>query len=131
MRAELGGRAPAIEVRGAAKALGAPGRLRQIVLNLLRNAAEAAGPAGAVAVEVAAVGEGAEPPGAENGPGIPPEVRARLYEPFFTNKPHGDRLGLGLSRTPATSLGGELVLDGAATSGARFTVRVPLAAARP
>ncbi len=131
VRAELGGRAPAIEVRGAAEALGAPGRLRQIVLNLLRNAADAAGPAGAVAVEVAAVAARAELTVADSGPGIPPEVRARLYEPFFTTKPHGTGLGLALSRALATSLGGELVLDGAATGGARFTVRVPLAAARP
>jgi len=85
---------------------GFPGELRQVFTNLIANAAEAAGPGGTVTVRVTPRPAGLDPsgrklePGAlveviDNGPGIPPEVREHLFQPFFTTK--GERgTGLGL-----------------------------------
>lgn len=100
------------------------GRLRQIVGNLLLNAAQA----GARRVEVTGrVGEGvARLRVQDDGAGIAPDVRARLFEPFATSKPDGTGLGLAISRRIAERHGGTLELDGAGASTA-FELRLPLA----
>jgi PAS domain S-box-containing protein len=85
---------------------GFPAELRQVFTNLITNAAEAAGEGGAVNVRIIPKKAGADPTGhpteagaiveiADNGPGIPPEIRDHLFQPFFTTK--GERgTGLGL-----------------------------------
>jgi PAS domain S-box-containing protein len=85
---------------------GFPAELRQVFTNLITNAAEAAGQGGAVLVRIIPQRAGLNPSGQkleagaiveviDNGPGIPPEVRDRLFQPFFTTK--GERgTGLGL-----------------------------------
>ena len=63
----------------------------------------------------------------DNGPGVSPQVRPRLFEPFVTGKPSGVGIGLALSRNIARAHGGELALqDGAA--GATFVLTMPLSA---
>src|SRR5215831_20406907 len=60
----------------------------------------------------------------DNGPGIPPEIRSRLFEPFVTaNKEHGLGLGLMLSRQTVRELGGDLWLEPA--PGALFIISLP------
>ena len=63
----------------------------------------------------------------DNGPGIPPEVQARLFTPFFTTKGPGRGMGLGLTiaRRVVQSLGGTLHVTSAPGAGAEFVVRVP------
>jgi PAS domain S-box-containing protein len=63
----------------------------------------------------------------DTGPGVAPEVRARLFETFFTTKPEGLGTGLGLSvsRSVAREHGGELVLE-STTQGASFRLSLPL-----
>jgi PAS domain S-box-containing protein len=84
---------------------GFPAELRQVFTNLITNAAEAAGQGGAVAVRITpqtadaasspALEDGAIVEITDNGPGIPPQDRDRLFQPFFTTK--GERgTGLGL-----------------------------------
>ena len=84
---------------------GFPAELRQVFTNLITNAAEAAGQGGAVTVRITpqtadaasspALEDGAIVEITDNGPGIPPEYRDRLFQPFFTTK--GERgTGLGL-----------------------------------
>lgn len=66
---------------------------------------------------------------ADTGPGLSPEVQASLFTPFFTTKPSGSGLGLGLviSRGIAQDYGGDLVAASRAEGGAVFTLRLPAA----
>lgn len=105
-----------------------PQLLHEALLNLLRNAIEAVSgdPAGEVRLEAAAEpGKGAVIRLSDNGPGIPPEVRARLFEPFVTTKASGAGLGLPISRKLVRSLGGELELQPGNPRGTVAIVRFP------
>ncbi|TGE27935.1 tetratricopeptide repeat-containing sensor histidine kinase [Hymenobacter metallicola] len=65
----------------------------------------------------------------DNGPGMSPEVRARLFQPFFTTKPVGEGTGLGLSLSHdivSTGHGGTLTVESTEEAGTEFTIRVPL-----
>lgn len=135
-----------VEVRdGPAVQLPADGdQLDQLLLNLLRNAAEAS-LAGGTPVQVAwSVEEEAPPPGSalapapartrwlevrvsDAGPGLPPS--ANLFVPFFTTKPGGSGIGLVLSRQIAEAHGGALSLrDREGARGCEAVLRLPLAA---
>jgi signal transduction histidine kinase len=116
----------AVTVGGAARAPGHPDKLRQVLVNLVRNAAEAAGSGGQVEVRVAERDGRAEVEVLDSGPGIPAERRDRLFEPFFTTKPRGTGLGLAVSRAIARAHGGDLDAGAAAQGGARFALRLPL-----
>jgi C4-dicarboxylate-specific signal transduction histidine kinase len=67
----------------------------------------------------------------DNGTGIPPEVRAKLFQPFFTTKPTGEGTGLGLSISYGIidSLGGRIGYRNAAAGGAIFYFELPAASA--
>jgi signal transduction histidine kinase len=116
----------AVTVDGAARAPGHPDKLRQVLVNLVRNAAEAAGAGGRVEVRLAERGGAAEVAVEDSGPGIPPERRDRLFEPFFTTKARGTGLGLAVSRAIARAHGGDLAAADPAEGGARFALRLPL-----
>jgi signal transduction histidine kinase len=120
----------AVEVQGAAHAPAYSEKLRQVLVNLVRNAAEAAGAGGRVGVTVAEEDGAVKVIVGDSGPGIPAERRARLFEPFFTTKPRGTGLGLAVSRAIARAHGGELVAEPAGSGGATFVLRLPTTAAR-
>ena len=103
-------------------------QLEQALLNLLRNAMEAAHdtPQAQVLLSTRQDGREAELSVQDNGPGVPPEAAPRLFDAFFTTKAEGMGIGLALSRSIAEAYGGSLVLDAACGSGARFVLRVPL-----
>ncbi len=82
-----------------------PSAVRQVLDNLLRNAIEASPPDGRV--EIALASDRVEV--RDRGAGIPPEVRARLYEPFVTGRRDGTGLGLAICQRVVTALGGALV----------------------
>jgi two-component system C4-dicarboxylate transport sensor histidine kinase DctB len=100
-------------------------RLEQVVLNLLQNAIEAlegvADPVVSLGVEVK--GKQVTIRVTDNGPGVSPAVRQRLFTPFTTDKPDGLGLGLVISRDIVAAFGGELSLEPSAT-GARFAIRL-------
>jgi len=108
--------------------------LRQVLLNVLRNAVEIlqARGAGAAPGKID-VTLGRDEPGkrvtiriADNGPGVPPSLRAQLFEPFVSGKEEGTGLGLAISRRLLESVGGELTLeDESPLGGAAFKVTVP------
>lgn len=103
-----------------------PRRLRQALLNLLKNAQEAAGKGGTVRCSArATVAGGVRVVVEDSGPGIPDDVRERLFEPFFTTKEKGTGLGLTLSREIVTEHGGELSLETSSLGGAAFVVALP------
>jgi signal transduction histidine kinase len=111
---------------------GDPGRLGQVVLNLIQNAIHALSVGergGTVRVSVAAVPAGVELRVEDDGPGIPDHVLPRIFEPFFTTKRNGEGTGLGLAVTGeiVTRHGGtiDVETDG---GGARFRVTLPAAA---
>lgn len=103
--------------------------LEQIFGNLLRNAMEAVGSKGGrirVTTAAAAAGGGAEAIIEDDGPGIPSELRARLFSPFVTGRASGTGLGLYICRSLAEEAAGVLeLLEGG--PGARFRLRLPLA----
>ena len=73
-----------------------PGELNQVWTNLIDNAADALPPGGKLFISGAVVGERVEVEIRDNGPGIPPEIRERIFDLFFTTKPVGEGTGLGL-----------------------------------
>jgi two-component system, NtrC family, sensor kinase len=116
----------AVEVSGDARIEGHPQKLRQVMLNLIKNGAEAAGPGGKVHVGLSQASPGgAEIEVSDTGPGLPAEASHRLFEPFFTTKPAGTGLGLAVSLGIVQAHGGSLEADSPAAGGARFTIRLP------
>jgi signal transduction histidine kinase len=114
-----------LAVHGGATTLGHPLKLRQVLLNLVRNAVEAAGPGGRVDVQLASSGGVATVSVADTGPGIEPRTQDRLFEPFFTTKPHGTGLGLAVSQAIARAHNGTIEASAAPGGGALFTLRLP------
>jgi two-component system sensor histidine kinase PilS (NtrC family) len=109
-----------------------PGQMKQVVWNLLRNAAEAAGDrsAGTAGRVRAACGEDAAAAWLvveDDGPGIPPADRTRVFLPFFTTKRAGTGLGLATVHRIVDQHGGSIGVESAAGGGARFVVRIPRA----
>jgi two-component system C4-dicarboxylate transport sensor histidine kinase DctB len=106
-----------------------PNRLEQILINLVGNAADAmqGSPRRALRLAGRDTGEVIELTVTDSGPGLGEDVRARLFEPFFSTKAEGGGLGLGLaiSRDIAREAGGELEADNAPGGGACFTLRLP------
>jgi signal transduction histidine kinase len=115
------------DVGGSGKALGDAPRLKQVVVNLVRNAAEAAGPGGRVQIHVTTTPRNVEVAVSDSGPGVPESARARLFEPFFTTKPTGTGLGLAVSRAIVVAHGGDIAVREAEQGGALFAVTLPRA----
>jgi len=66
---------------------------------------------------------------ADDGPGIPAELRARVFEPFFTTRREGTGLGLAIARRLVTDVGGRIGLDSEEGRGTRVHVILPAAVA--
>lgn len=103
------------------------GQLRQVFLNLFRNAREAMTTGGALRVAVTVEGGEAIVRIEDTGPGLPPAVRERLFEPFFSTKDRGTGIGLSLSRQIVEAHGGRIGIDESVQQGTAFVMRFPLA----
>ncbi|MCC6746162.1 MAG: HAMP domain-containing histidine kinase [Deltaproteobacteria bacterium] len=108
---------------------GDPTQLAQALLNLLLNAAYVTETGGALWIRAYASGARAAIAVVDRGPGIPPELRAAVENPFFTTKPEGQGTGLGLSvtRTIVDAHGGDLTFDFPPEGGTVATIWLPLA----
>lgn len=96
--------------------------LRRAFANLLRNAAEAMGGSGPIEVSVTQDGDGLLVAIADHGPGIPEELRQRVFEPYFTTKQDGTGLGLALVRQTVEAHNGTITLSETPGGGATFSV---------
>ena len=116
------GSPPRVEVIGDAAAL------NQVFLNLLKNAAQAIEGGKGSKIQVAVAWEGAEAVVRirDEGVGMSPQTRARLFEPFFSTKPAGVGTGLGLSmcRRIVSQHGGHIEVESEEGAGTCVTVRL-------
>jgi len=104
-------------------------QLRQVFVNLLTNAVDAAGEGGEVRITAAPAGTSVEIVVSDSGPGIDPAVRARLFEPLVTTKPRGIGLGLSLCKRIVERNGGSIGVVAGPLPGAAFQVALPIAEA--
>jgi two-component system sensor kinase FixL len=100
-------------------------QVQQVILNLMRNAIEAMQEAGGerkeLRISTAAIDqEMVEVTVTDTGPGIAPDIMARLFQPFVTSKRHGMGVGLSISRTIIEAHGGALTAESAAGEGTVF-----------
>ena len=110
-------------------------KLKQVFINLILNALDAAGKEGEIKIRV----EKGFHPGflavhvEDNGPGIPPHILPYIFDPFFTTKPPGKRTGLGLSVSQGivTQHGGRIDVTNQEGKYTRFTVLIPSTDASP
>lgn len=104
-------------------------QLRQVMLNLMLNAGQAmeSSPVKRITVSTVRVEGGVEIRITDTGPGIPDEVKAKLFKPFFTTKRRGKGTGLGLSvsRSIVEAHRGSLKVESVAGEGATFVMRFP------
>ncbi len=103
-----------------------PVLLQQIVVNLVLNAGEATGGTGHIQVHAKPDGGAFVIEVHDDGPGIPLERRASLFDAMETTKPEGNGLGLFSVKRCAALLGGEARVDGSPLGGAAFKVTLPL-----
>jgi signal transduction histidine kinase len=106
------------------------GRLRQVVLNLMLNAAQVSEADGSIEVSGAPAGNGGyEILVSDQGPGVSPEDRSKIFEPFFSKRPGGSGLGLAVCQGILRAHGGSIVAEDREGGGTTFRVMVPGAAA--
>jgi len=115
-----------IAIRGDRPTIPAdPEQLQTVFLNLLLNAAQAAGGTGQVEVDVTCSAEDCRVAIRDNGPGIPAEARERLFEPFFTTKHRGTGLGLPTALRVVERHKGSIDVDSPPEGGTVVTVTLP------
>jgi signal transduction histidine kinase len=100
--------------------------LRQAFLNLCVNAVQAMQPSGGrLSVYLRRDGRGVLVDFADTGPGMDAEVRAHVFEPFYTTKANGTGLGLAIVRQAAEAHGGSVEVESRPGAGATFRIRLP------
>lgn len=109
--------------------LGDASQLRQIIHNLLRNAEDAQGdnPAPSIQISTRQSDRMAELSVVDNGPGFPPEIMSRIFEPYVTTKSSGTGLGLPIVKKIVDEHHGFIQINNRQPSGAEVSIRLPLA----
>jgi signal transduction histidine kinase len=126
-----------------------PDQLRAVLVDLVVNALEAMADGRGSRLAVSVRGRDADPEStrvrigadgtaraparelvfevADDGPGVPPELREKVFYPFFTTKQRGSGVGLAMAQKVAVAHGGSLELDAGASRGCALVVRLPAA----
>jgi signal transduction histidine kinase len=100
-------------------------QLQLAVQNVLMNASQAMNGAGAIHVAIARDGGTWRISVADTGPGMPPEVKAKVFEPFFTTRSRGTGLGLPIARRVVEAHGGSIDVDTPASGGTVVSMSLP------
>jgi PAS domain S-box-containing protein len=103
-------------------------KLKQVLINLVKNATDAMPQGGHLWISSRRINGRLEIRIKDSGPGIPPEMRADLFKPFFTTKPKGTGLGLTISRRIIEDHHGELRLESERGEGTEAVIVLPAAA---
>ena len=106
-----------------------PNHFQQVLTNIIANACQAMAPGGKLTISARAEGPWGVLEIADTGPGVPRELREKIFESFFTTKPAGKGTGLGLSicKGIMEKHGGSIEVDDAKGGGALFRLKLKLA----
>jgi two-component system sensor kinase FixL len=119
-----------IEVVGTAPAVSAdPDMMRVVFQNLLINSAHAMQGKGRIRVAVEPADATCQIAFVDAGPGIPPDVRDKIFTPFFTTKTRGSGLGLPTVKRLIEAHNGQIAIDCPPTGGTTVVIRLPLGTA--
>jgi PAS domain S-box-containing protein len=103
-----------------------PKLLKSVLLNLLLNAAHAVQNAGTVRTSIAATDGACVLAVADNGPGIPADIRDRIFVPFFTTKSRGTGLGLPTAKRLIEAHGGRITVECPPAGGTVVSIELPI-----
>src|SRR6185312_14467202 len=116
-----------VEISGSAPPIAAdPEMLKIVFQNLLINGAHAMQGRGRLRVDVNTIDSSCQIAISDSGPGIPADVREKIFTPFFTTKSRGTGLGLPTAKRFIDAHNGQIVIDCPASGGTRVLVRLPL-----
>jgi signal transduction histidine kinase len=104
-----------------------PDDLRGVIVNLALNARDFTPKGGRLTVRVLSRKSHVRMLFEDTGPGVPPALRKRIFEPFVTTRPEGTGLGLAFVDRVVTEIGGSVTVDDAPGGGASFQITLPLA----
>ena len=117
-----------LDQAGVASVTGCRKSLVGALYNLLDNALFACGQGGHIELRASLDGDKLCLSVRDDGAGISPQVRSRLFEPFFTTRADGNGLGLSIVRSVARAHGGDIDVAAASDQGSEFVISLPLAA---
>jgi signal transduction histidine kinase len=115
-RAELEPELPPVRAR--------TGELKEVLLNLLENAHTALNGRGTVLISARREGDAVEVAVRDDGPGVPPELLARIFEPHFSTHSAGTGLGLAIVRRIIEGWGGVVTAESLAEGGTLIRIRL-------
>ncbi len=104
-----------------------PDELRRVFINILRNSVQAMEGRGVISLSTKRTGNDALVGIADDGPGVPPAIRGRLFEPNFSTKTEGMGLGLAIVKKIIDDLGGSIAIESPPAGGTEVSIRLPLA----
>jgi len=103
--------------------------ISQVLLGLLGNAAEAMPGGGSVTLDCVQLPDAVQLRVTDSGPGVPADLRARIFDPFVTTRARGTGLGLAVARQIIDAHGGHIEVGDGERGGARFIITLPAARA--
>jgi two-component system, LuxR family, sensor kinase FixL len=106
-------------------------QIHQVLINLFKNALEAMPRGGELTLATRVQGPNLEISIRDTGQGMTPEVKANLFQPYFTTKEKGTGLGLVICQNILEEHGGCISADSAPGQGSTFTIQIPLEEAPP
>jgi two-component system sensor kinase len=101
------------------------GRTEQVIINLVQNAIEAMVNGGIIKISIHAEEGQVNLEIQDNGPGIPPEIREKIFELFFTTKKEGTGLGLPICRKILQEENATICVQSSPGEGTKFTIEFP------